>query len=511
MISPAVATPLVSIIIRARDEAPALRRLLPLLRGQQTDFPFEIWLLDNASRDDSAAIARAHGCRYHHIPQGGFNYAGALNTAAALADGTILVHLSAHCFPQHDGWLAALVAPLRADDAVIASYGRQWSDPQTNPFEATGNDDLFPAHGTPRTLAFSNANCAVRRQIVLLHPFNPAVKIMEDHLFALELTGEHPIVYVPDAVVTHAHTHFSWRGYVRRWVREGWAMFFLSRHRGLSSPFVPTLLIDPRAWVLGYPRVALALARRGRWRLALICAPFFWLRDSVWLAGFIRARAQHPLLARLDTGHLTRVNRALLGMALRGGATSDDGAPVDWPEEWRLKADWSFIREQIAHFIRECHETGMIRSPLLEVGASGQNDYLAEWYTMTTSNLAFNMQGAAAPLDMEDMHGIADGSVGTVLCSEVIEHVQHPDRAIAEAFRVLRTGGTLIITTPYSIIVHDTADDGGFHGRNFTLQGLELVLREAGFQIIRGETRGRTAVRRRLMPSNVFVVGQKPA
>jgi hypothetical protein len=32
--------PLVSIIIRARDEAPALRRLLPILKSQEVDFPF---------------------------------------------------------------------------------------------------------------------------------------------------------------------------------------------------------------------------------------------------------------------------------------------------------------------------------------------------------------------------------------------------------------------------------------------------------------------------------------
>jgi SAM-dependent methyltransferase len=184
--------------------------------------------------------------------------------------------------------------------------------------------------------------------------------------------------------------------------------------------------------------------------------------------------------------------------------------PADWNEEMRLKADWGFIRQQIADFIRDCHTSGQIASPLLEIGASGQNDYLGEWYELRTSNLATNMQGAAIPLDMEDMASIESNSLGCVLCSEVIEHVRHPDSAIAEAWRVLRPGGTLIVTTPYHIVIHNTPDDGGFHGRNLTPQGLELIAQEAGFRIERLETRGRSETRRRLLPSNVFLVGRKP-
>jgi hypothetical protein len=68
----------------------------------------------------------------------------------------------------------------------------------------------------------------------------------------------------------------------------------------------------------------------------------------------------------------------------------------------------------------------------------------------------------------------------------------------------------LIVTTPYNIVIHNTPEDGGFHGRNFTPQGLDLLLREAGFEIVLLETRGKTELRQRLMPSNVFAVARKP-
>ncbi|ABU59695.1 glycosyltransferase [Roseiflexus castenholzii] len=504
-------SPLVSIIIRARNEAPALRRLLPLLQSQEVDFPFDIWLLDNDSQDESATLARAYGLRYHHIPRGGFNYAAALNLGASLAEGEFIVSLSAHCFPQRSDWLAALVAPLRADRNVVAAYGRQVIDPQSGAFEAHGNAELFPADARqPKIVAFSNANSAIRRDYLLIHPFNPAIKILEDHLFYLEIAGDFDVVYVPEAVVLHEHDRFSWRYYVRRWILEGWSFYFLTRHRGLPSPYIPQRLVSLRRLLFIYPRIAVAYARRGRWAPALRAIPFFWLRDLIWLASFVRARLLHPVMAQTDTALLLRTNRFLRRQAMQQSRMTLPDAPLDWREEWQLKADWGFIRRNIADFIRLCHERGLFASPLLEVGASGQNDYLAEWYDMRTSNLASNLHSADMALDMEDMRQIADNSLGSILCSEVIEHVRHPERAIAEAFRVLRPGGTLIITTPYNIVIHNTPEDGGFHGRNFTPQGLELILREAGFDIVLLETRGATEMRRRLMPSNVFAVARKP-
>ena len=506
--------PLVSILLRARDEEPSLRRLLPLLKRQETDFPFEIWLLDNGSVDGSAALARSEGICYHLIPRDGFNYASALNLGASLARGEFIVSLSAHCFPTSTRWLASLVEPLRRDPTVIATYGRQETDRESNPFEALGDAEFFPADTRhPTRVAFSNANSALRRAYVMLHPFNPAIKILEDHLFYLELAEDYQIVYVPEAAVLHRHENFSWRYYIRRWLREGWAFFFLKQHRGLQSPFVPRRFISPSDLLVSYPWLAASFARRGNIKAALRTIPFFWLRDALWMAGYARARLKHATLAQLDTALLLRTNRYLLQQVMRAGGSPEAGllAPLDWSEEWQLRADWNFIRSNIAEFIHACHLQGLMYSPLLEVGASGQNDYLGEWYELLTSNLASNLQGAEMPLDMEDMRTIADDSIGTVLCSEVIEHVRHPERAIAEAFRVLRPGGTLIITTPYNIVIHNTKEDGGFHGRNFTPQGLELVVREAGFEVIRLETRGLTEVRRRLMPSNIFLVARKPA
>jgi ubiquinone/menaquinone biosynthesis C-methylase UbiE len=49
--------------------------------------------------------------------------------------------------------------------------------------------------------------------------------------------------------------------------------------------------------------------------------------------------------------------------------------------------------------------------------------------------------------DVEDMP-FADASFGTVVCTEVLEHVPHPGQALREIRRVLRAGGTLIGSVP---------------------------------------------------------------
>ena len=44
---------------------------------------------------------------------------------------------------------------------------------------------------------------------------------------------------------------------------------------------------------------------------------------------------------------------------------------------------------------------------------------------------------------------VEDASFDHVLCSEVFEHIKYPDKALAEFYRILKPGGTVIITAPF--------------------------------------------------------------
>lgn len=55
--------------------------------------------------------------------------------------------------------------------------------------------------------------------------------------------------------------------------------------------------------------------------------------------------------------------------------------------------------------------------------------------------------------DIDDID-IASKSFDAILCTEVLEHVPYPDMAIGELARLLKTGGTLILTAPFCSLTH---------------------------------------------------------
>ena len=79
-----------------------------------------------------------------------------------------------------------------------------------------------------------------------------------------------------------------------------------------------------------------------------------------------------------------------------------------------------------------------------------------------------------------------DESFDYVLCTEVLEHVSDPLLFLADLQRVLRRGGTLILTVPWSARLHHLPHDYG----RFTRFGLAALLKSTGFSGVTIEERG---------------------
>jgi SAM-dependent methyltransferase len=95
-----------------------------------------------------------------------------------------------------------------------------------------------------------------------------------------------------------------------------------------------------------------------------------------------------------------------------------------------------------------------------------------------------------------------DASFDNVLCTEVLEHVEDPSGLIAEMLRVLRPGGTLLATVPFSARVHHAPHD--YH--RFTHFRLAALLKD--FAHVEVEERGDDLA---VIANKLIVVGARLA
>jgi SAM-dependent methyltransferase len=73
-----------------------------------------------------------------------------------------------------------------------------------------------------------------------------------------------------------------------------------------------------------------------------------------------------------------------------------------------------------------------------------------------------------------------DESFDSALCSAVLEHLEEPEQALRECFRVLRPGAHAIITVPLMWHLHEEPRD--FF--RYTRHGLNHLLVKAGFEVV---------------------------
>lgn len=251
-----------SVVIRVRDEAPALRRLLELLLAQ--DAQHEVVVVDSGSRDGSVQVARAAGARVLEIPAAEFSFGGALNLGTSVCAAPVVVALSAHAFPRDRAWLERMAAALD-DPAVACAFGPE-RDADGRPLSAAVRQDAAGLRAAPEW-GYSNGAGAFRMALWRERGFRADMPGTEDREWALWALSRRGSVCVldPALAVDHDHSGDGLRATFLRAEREarGYALF-------LDRP----------------PAGARALARQ-------------WWSDQGWHRSRARARLDPRRLARL--------------------------------------------------------------------------------------------------------------------------------------------------------------------------------------------------------------------
>jgi len=108
---------------------------------------------------------------------------------------------------------------------------------------------------------------------------------------------------------------------------------------------------------------------------------------------------------------------------------------------------------------------------VLDIGSGGSS-----YGRYFPNRLTIDIDPNRHPDIVGDAHALPfkDEEFGTILCTEVLEHLREPHIAIGEMWRVLKRGGTLILSTRFVYPLHDAPHDYW----RFTKYGLRELFRE---------------------------------
>jgi len=211
----------VSILYVTRNGFPSIKESVEAVTSQDYEGPVEIICVDSESTDGTAEFMRERGIELHSIPPLEFHHGRTRNFAASLANQEILVFLTQDAIPADDQWLKNLVAPFR-DPKVGGVYGRQIAPPGLGPLRAYSLECVYASVRQVRDLSevsevhvglfrFSNANSAIRAEVLRQFMFSETTLIAEDHGMCRDiLMNGMKVVYEPEAAVVHGHERSLW-------------------------------------------------------------------------------------------------------------------------------------------------------------------------------------------------------------------------------------------------------------------------------------------------------------
>jgi glycosyltransferase involved in cell wall biosynthesis len=194
--------PLVTVIVPARDAATGIRALLDALHGQTVD-PVEVLVVDDASRDDTAAVVAKHPVGARVLTGDGRGPYVARNLGLREATAPVVAFTDADCVPDRR-WLEHALAALGPGVLVGGRIEQQRRDDATvweRYDRATYLDQReLVAQGFAATANLVTHTATLRE----LGGFNDALRSSGDRELGQRATRAGlQVVYADDAVIGH--------------------------------------------------------------------------------------------------------------------------------------------------------------------------------------------------------------------------------------------------------------------------------------------------------------------
>ncbi len=183
---------LLSVLIRNLNEEKNLQQTLLALQKQQTNFEYEIVVIDNESDDNSVQIAERMNCKVFPLERSKFTFGHAMNYGISKCSGEFILTLSSHVILLNEFFLEKIPAYFKdasvaAIRFVLATLPAQVAESiQHGAKRLEFNADAgFAANNWTNFIV--NHCSAIRRSCWEIQKFNEQIFSSEDKLWSLDI------------------------------------------------------------------------------------------------------------------------------------------------------------------------------------------------------------------------------------------------------------------------------------------------------------------------------------
>lgn len=204
----------VTIIILTKNAGDTFKKVLDGVFSQNYN-SFETLIIDSGSTDNTLEIARKYPVKIIQIKPSDFGHGKTRNLGANLVKGKYVVFLTHDAIPANDSWLAELLKPL-SDKKTAAVFGSQIPKEDENTLDKIffqtlyGNKEMvWSANSyTSGDNIFSDANSAIKKELLIKHPYKDDIIVSEDYEWANRIMSYgFKVIYQPKAKVIHSHSY----------------------------------------------------------------------------------------------------------------------------------------------------------------------------------------------------------------------------------------------------------------------------------------------------------------